>query len=128
MLSATCGRRDWTRAVERRLKEAGKSMKTTLIVLTVVNIVVLVGALAFYLAWVSKLLNNIADGLAEVNEMVHGEVIGHANTIVPDLQHTNRTLSTISGALPLLYGLAEKITVKKAAGPAGAAGRAGVAG
>jgi methyl-accepting chemotaxis protein len=41
------------------------------------------------------------------------DVIGHATTIAPDLQHANRTLGSISGALPLLYGLAEKIVTKK---------------
>lgn len=97
-----------------------------LIVMTVVDILVLVGALAFYLVWVSRLLTSIADGLGEVNGLVR-DVIGHANTIVPDLQHTNRTLGSISGALPLLYGLAEKITAKKAPRPAVGAGRAGVA-
>ena len=65
-----------------------------------------------YLYWVSSLLRRIADNLGDVNDMV-GDVIGHATTIVPDLQHANRTLGSISGALPLLYGLAEKIVTKK---------------
>src|SRR5438067_2164055 len=65
-----------------------------------------------YLYWVSSLLRRISDNLGDVNDMV-GDVIGHANTIVPDLQHANRTLGSISGALPLLYGLAEKIVRKK---------------
>src|SRR5438309_11713751 len=65
-----------------------------------------------YLYWVSSLLRRISDNLGDVDDMV-GDVIGHANTIVPDLQHANRTLGSISGALPLLYGLAEKIVAKK---------------
>jgi methyl-accepting chemotaxis protein len=65
-----------------------------------------------YLYRVSSLLRRISDNLGDVNDMV-GDVIGHATTIVPDLQHANRTLGSISGALPLLYGLAEKIVVKK---------------
>jgi uncharacterized protein YoxC len=65
-----------------------------------------------YLYWVSSLLRRIADNLGDVNDMV-GDVIGHATTIVPDLQHANRTLGSISGALPLLYGLAEKTVAKK---------------
>jgi hypothetical protein len=97
-----------------------------IVVMTVVDIAVLVGVLAFYLFWVSSLLRSIADGLGEVNEMV-GDVIGHASTIVPDLQHANRTLGSISGALPLLYGLAEKIVAKKTARPAASSGRAGAA-
>lgn len=86
-------------------------MKSLLITLTVVDIVALVIVLAVYLFWVSSLLQRIADNLGEVSAMVP-EVIGHAETIVPDLQHANRTLGTISGALPLLYGLAEKILAK----------------
>lgn len=65
-----------------------------------------------YLYWVSSLLRRIADNLGDVNDMAV-EVIGHATTIAPDLQHANRTLGSISGALPLLYGLAEKIVTKK---------------
>ena len=65
-----------------------------------------------YLYWVSSLLRRIANNLGDVNDMVT-DVIGHATTIVPDLQHANRTLGSISGALPLLYGLAEKIVTKK---------------
>jgi methyl-accepting chemotaxis protein len=65
-----------------------------------------------YLYWVSSLLRRIADNLGDVNVMAV-DVIGHATTIAPDLQHANRTLGSISGALPLLYGLAEKIVTKK---------------
>src|SRR3954451_18519342 len=68
-----------------------------------------------YLYWVSSLLRRISDNLGDVNDMV-GDVIGHATTIVPDLQHANRTLGSISGALPLLYGLAEKTVTKKKQG------------
>jgi len=75
-----------------------------------------------YLYWVSSLLRRISDNLGDVNDMV-GDVIGHANTIVPDLQHANRTLGSISGALPLLYGLAEKIVRKKEGGRAVSARR-----
>jgi methyl-accepting chemotaxis protein len=77
---------------------------------------VVCGAFVFvlcgYLYWVSSLLRRIANNLGDVNDMVT-DVIGHATTIVPDLQHANRTLGSISGALPLLYGLAEKIVTKK---------------
>src|SRR5437660_4696204 len=65
-----------------------------------------------YLYLVSSHLRRISDNLGDVNDMV-GDVIGHATTIVPDLQHANRTLGSISGALPLLYGLAEKTVAKK---------------
>lgn len=77
---------------------------------------VVCGAFVFvlcgYLYWVSSLLRRIANNLGDVDDMVT-DVIGHATTIVPDLQHANRTLGSISGALPLLYGLAEKIVAKK---------------
>jgi methyl-accepting chemotaxis protein len=65
-----------------------------------------------YLYWVSSLLRRIADNLGDVNDMAV-DVIGHATTIEPDLQHANRILTSISGALPLLYGLAEKTVTKK---------------
>ena len=81
---------------------------SAIVLATFAVVALLVGTLAFYLHWVSKLLTSIADGLGEVDGMVH-DVIGHAETIVPDLQHANHTLGSISGALPLLYGLADKI-------------------
>jgi len=65
-----------------------------------------------YLYWVSSLLRRISNNLGDVNDMAV-DVIGHATTIAPDLQHANRTLGSISGALPLLYGLAEKTVTKK---------------
>ena len=86
-----------------------------------------------YLYWVSSLLRRIANNLGDVNDMAV-DVIGHATTIAPDLQHANRTLGSISGALPLLYGLAEKIVTKKGRRPLSArrstrvgAGQAGIA-
>lgn len=87
---------------------------SAIVLATFAVVTLVVATLSFYLYWVSKLLTSIADGLGEVNGMVH-DVIGHAETIVPDLQHANHTLGTISGALPLLYGLAEKINAKQAA-------------
>jgi hypothetical protein len=83
-----------------------------IVVLTFAVCAAFVAVLCAYLWWVSSLLMSIADGLDDINGMVN-DVIGHANTIVPDLQHTNRTLETISSALPLLYGLAEKIMAKQ---------------
>ena len=68
-----------------------------------------------YLYLISSHLRRISDNLGDVNDMV-SDVIGHATTIVPDLQHANRTLGSISTALPLLHGLAEKIVRKKEGG------------
>jgi len=70
-----------------------------------------------YLYWISSLLRRISDNLGDVDALA-GDVIGHATTIVPDLQHANRTLGSISGALPLLYGLGEKTIAKKQRGHA----------
>jgi hypothetical protein len=87
-----------------------------IVLLTFAVCAAFVAVLCAYLWWVSSLLMSIANGLDDIDGMVR-DVIGHANTIVPDLQHTNRTLGTISSALPLLYGLAEKINHKAAYGP-----------
>jgi hypothetical protein len=93
-----------------------------IVVLTFAVIAAFVAVLCLYLTVVSNLLSKIASGLDQINGMV-GDVIGHANTIVPDLQHTNRTLETISSALPLLYGLAEKITAHQQPATPTTAGR-----
>jgi methyl-accepting chemotaxis protein len=83
-----------------------------IVLMTFVVCSAFVVVLCGYLYWVSSLLRRIADNLGDVNDMAV-DVIGHATTIAPDLQHANRTLGSISGALPLLYGLAEKIVAKK---------------
>ena len=81
---------------------------TALVVLTVLEIVVLVAALAFYLYWVGTLLTRIAGNLEESAELVR-TIAGHAELIGPGVEHINQTGGVVAGALPLLYGMAEEI-------------------
>lgn len=82
--------------------------QTTLIVLTVVDIVALIAGLAFYLFWVGSLLTRIAGNLEECAETVR-TIDGHAALIGPGVSHIIRTGNVVAGALPLLYGMAEGI-------------------
>jgi len=81
---------------------------TALVVLTVLEIVVLVAALAFYLYWAGTLLTRIAGNLEESAELVR-TIVGHAELIGPGVEHINQTGGVVAGALPLLYGMAEEI-------------------
>jgi hypothetical protein len=81
---------------------------TTLVVLTVIEIVALIAGLAFYLYWVGTLLGRIAGNLEECAEIVR-TIVAHAELIGPGVEHINRTGGVVAGALPLLYGMAEEI-------------------
>jgi hypothetical protein len=81
---------------------------TVLVVLTVLEIVVLIAALAFYLFWVGTLLARIATNLEECAEIVRG-IAADAALIGPGVGHINETGGVVAGALPLLYGMAEEI-------------------
>ncbi len=81
---------------------------TLLVVLTVLEIVVLIAALAFYLFWVGTLLARIAGNLEECAELVRG-IVADAALIGPGVEHINETGGVVAGALPLLYGMAEDI-------------------
>jgi hypothetical protein len=81
---------------------------TLLVVLTVVDIVLLIAGLAFYLFWVGSLLGGIATKLEESAEIVR-EIVGHARLIGPNVEHINRTGGVVAGALPLLCDMAEGI-------------------
>jgi hypothetical protein len=81
---------------------------TTLVVLTVLEIVVLIAALAFYLYWVGTLLTRIAGNLEESGDLVR-TINDNAKLIGPGVEHINRTGGVVAGALPLLYGMAEDI-------------------
>lgn len=83
---------------------------TLLVVLTVVDIVLLIAGLAFYLFWVGSLLTRIAGNLETCAETVR-EIVGDAELIGPGVEHINRTGGVVAGALPLLYGMAEGIVV-----------------
>jgi hypothetical protein len=81
---------------------------TGLVVFTVIDIVLLIAGLAFYLYWVGTLLTRIAGNLEECAEIVR-TIAGHARLIGPGVEHINQTGGVVAGALPLLYGMAEEI-------------------
>ncbi len=81
---------------------------TTLVVLTVVDIVLLVAGLAIYLFWAGSLLTSVARNLEESFDTA-AAIVGHAKLIEPGVEHINRTGGVVAGALPLLYGMAEEI-------------------
>jgi hypothetical protein len=81
---------------------------TGLVVFTVIDIVLLIAGLAFYLFWVGSLLNRIAGNLEECGQTVR-TIVGHAELIGPGVGHINETGGVVAGALPLLYGMAEGI-------------------
>jgi hypothetical protein len=87
---------------------------TLLVVLTVIDILLLIAGLAFYLYWVGTLLTRVAANLEECAELVR-TIVGHAKLIGPGVEHINRTGGVVAGALPLLYGMAEEIVA--GAGP-----------
>ncbi len=81
---------------------------TTLVILTVVDIVLLIAGLAFYLYWVGTLLTRIAANLEECAQIV-ATIVADAELIGPGVEHINRAGGIVAGALPLLYGMAEGI-------------------
>jgi hypothetical protein len=84
---------------------------TTLVVLTVVEIVLLIAGLAFFLAWTGTLLARIATDLEACDEHV-AAIVEDARVIEPGLEHINRSGGVVAGALPLLHGFAERIIGK----------------
>jgi hypothetical protein len=83
---------------------------TGLVIFTVIDVLLLIAGLAFYLFWVGTLLTRIAGNLEECAETVH-TIVGHAKLIGPGVGHINETGGVVAGALPLLYGMAEEIVV-----------------
>src|SRR4249920_1837769 len=81
---------------------------TTLVVLSVIDIVLLIAGLAFYLFVVGSQLESVASDLEECSDTVR-EIVGNAEPIIPGVDHINRTGGVVAGALPLLYGMAEGI-------------------
>ncbi len=79
-----------------------------MLVFSVILIVVLLLGLAFFLGVLGmqlfRIANNLDDALASVRT-----INGHAEAIVPGLEHINRTGGVVAAALPLLYGFAERI-------------------
>jgi hypothetical protein len=81
---------------------------TGLVVFTVIDVLLLIAGLAFYLFWVGTLLTSIAGNLEECAEIVQ-TIVGHAKLIRPGVEHINESGGVVAGALPLLYGMAEEI-------------------
>jgi hypothetical protein len=79
-----------------------------MVALSVIDIVLLIAGLAFYLFVVGTQLTRIATNLEECADLVR-QIVGNAEPIVPGVQHINRTGGVVAGALPLLYGMAEGI-------------------
>jgi hypothetical protein len=90
---------------------------TTLVVLSVVDIVLLIAGLAIYLYVVGAQLTNIATNLEECGRIVW-KIVDDAELIRPGVEHINRTGATVAGALPLLYGMAEGIVTGATWSPA----------
>ena len=81
---------------------------TGLVVWTVIDVLLLIAGLAFYLFWVGSLLTRVAGNLEECAETVR-TIVGHAKLIGPGVEHITETGGVVAGALPLLYGMAEGI-------------------
>ena len=90
---------------------------TGLITWTVIDVLLLIAGLAFYLFWVGTLLTRIAGNLEECAEIVRS-IVGHAKLIGPGVEHINETGGVVAGALPLLYGMAEEIVTGATYAPA----------
>ena len=71
---------------------------TGLVVFTVIDVVLLIAGLAFYLFWVGSLLTGIAGNLEECAGTVH-TIVGHAKLIGPGVEHINQTGGVVAGAL-----------------------------
>jgi uncharacterized membrane protein len=84
-----------------------------LITLTIVVIGLLIAVLAIFLFVIGVLLNRIADNLDDCLGSVK-TIVQQCEVIVPEVEHINRTGGVVAGALPLLYGGAEKIATKLA--------------
>lgn len=84
-----------------------------LILLTVVVIALFIAVLATFLFIIGVLLNRIAGNLDDSLESVK-TIVKQCEVIVPEVEHINRTGGVVAGALPLLYGGAERIAAKLA--------------
>jgi hypothetical protein len=80
----------------------------TLIVLSVVDIVLLIAGLAFYLYVVGGHLTRVAGDLEECADIVW-DIKRNAEPIREGVSNINRVGGVVAGALPLLYGMAEGI-------------------
>jgi hypothetical protein len=81
---------------------------TGLVIWSVIDIVLLIAGLAFYLYWVGTLLDRIGANLEECADLVRA-IADNAKVIGPGVDHINETGGVVAGALPLLYTMAEGI-------------------
>jgi hypothetical protein len=79
-----------------------------MIALSVIDIVLLIAGLAFFLYVLGTQLARIATNLEECAELVQ-TIATNAEVIRPGVEHINRAGRVVAGALPLLYGMAEGI-------------------
>ena len=82
-------------------------MRTLLILLTALEIVVFIGALALFIHWVAKSLRRTSASLAKVAFGVRA-IETQAAPIGPGVTKINGQLATIAGALEGVAGLAEQ--------------------
>jgi hypothetical protein len=95
-------------------------MRTILIVLTVVEVLVLVTALVYYLVVISASLNRTSANLAKVTYGVRA-IETQCSSIGPSVTRANEQLNVIAGALGGLVDKADRL----AGSASGAAGKAG---
>ena len=81
---------------------------TTLVVLSVVDVVLLIAGLAIYLWIVGGQLARVTTDLEECAEIVW-QIEHNAEPIGEGVSSINHTGGVVAGALPLLYGMAEGI-------------------
>ena len=84
---------------------------TTLVVLTVVDIVLLIAGLALVSVRVGSPADPDRRQPRGVQRRTSAASSRHAELISPGVTHINRTGGVVAGALPLLYGMAEGIVV-----------------
>lgn len=82
---------------------------TTLVVLTVIEVLVLVAGLAFFLVVLTRRLRSISQNLARVAFGVRA-VETQVNAIGPGVTRINGTLADINAALPEVARKAEELT------------------
>lgn len=81
---------------------------TTLVVLTVLEVVILVAALAFFLVVLTRRLRSISGNLARIAFGVRA-VETQVSVLGPGVTRINGTLAEINGALPQVAQRAEEL-------------------
>ena len=83
-------------------------MTTVLVILTVVEVLIVIGALATYLVAISASLTRTSKNLAKVTFGVRA-IETQCSSIGPSVTRANEQLNVIAGALGGLVGKAEKL-------------------